>query len=275
MPTYVGEILSVPWYRDNRYGVEIEVEGWMHQDNPEYIGDPRGAGFVVTTDGSLRNEGAELVCNRACTRGELRGLQTMVQSFLSECDVSHRCSVHVHVNATHLDTQQLMSFILNYALLESYLYSVSNSKGRYENIYCPGLSDSSTCSILHDLVRDLHSGYLDDFLTRCRTYPKYTGINFSRFHDIGTVEIRIHGGTTNYGAILRWVGTLDKLLNYSKEHPVTSTPLSYVSQVLTKNPADFVYEVMGSSTGEDSTARRALSHYWWNGIANAIEIART
>lgn len=182
-------------------GLEIELEN--HREVPPSTVSRH---WNAILDNSLRNSGIEFV-NNAPKRGStlLNAIHTLFD-FIGTQDyrLSHRCSLHCHIDFRGADEDTLKKFFILYMLLEPALYTVS-SKDRYHNIYCPGLSHTT------EVIQQAAIGFYEGKIVQlARGWCKYTGINLHRLSDLGTVEIRTHHGSLDRDDVINWT----RILNY-------------------------------------------------------------
>ncbi len=195
----------------NRHvGIEVEVEGCDCLEMSDK--------WAVIGDGSLRNDGAEMVLRRPLAGAALsRAINDLAETFADNptLDASERTSVHVHVNVLDLSLEQVQNILLVYIATESALYKMGG-KSRYDNIYCPGVTSALEQM---PLMRKAMSSDNGDFLYACAHWCKYTGINFHSIYERGSIEFRAHEGTTDISRIRNWVNVLLTLVKYAEDTP--------------------------------------------------------
>lgn len=183
-------------------GLEIEVEQWQGAELPTTL----NKSWELIRDNSLRNEGVEFVMRKPKHSAYLIKAISEISSFLDShpFELSHRCSVHCHIDFRGADTDTLEKFFLLYMLLEPSLYTVS-SKDRYNNIYCPGITHTT------GLLQQAAIGFArEEWTMLSSSWNKYTGINLHPLISQGSVEIRTHQGTGSGEDLLLWT----RILNY-------------------------------------------------------------
>ena len=184
-------------------GLEVELEGY-HIDS-----DRVGNAWNVIRDNSLRNDGVEFVLRSPKQGQSLLNAITSLTQHLQERDysISHRCSVHCHIDFRGDTLETIRKFFKLYMLLEPSLYTMS-SKDRYMNIYCPGLTHAT-----QQIVQaGCHLYREEDLPSLVGGWSKYTGINLHSLSSLGTIEIRTHKGTASEEDLVKWV----RVLNYIK-----------------------------------------------------------
>lgn len=184
-------------------GLEVELEGY------HITSDRLGSSWNIIRDNSLRNNGAEFVLRNPKQGQSLLNAISELTTHLQDhsYSISHRCSVHCHIDFRGDTVETVRKFFKLYMLLEPSLYTIS-SKDRYMNIYCPGLSHAT-----HQLMWAGCRLYSEDGLVLlAQRWSKYTGINLHSLTSLGTIEIRTHKGTASEEDLVKWV----RVLNYIK-----------------------------------------------------------
>lgn len=256
-------------------GIEIEVENITNSLCPL-------AYWNVKTDGSLRNNGVELVSVPLQIKQVQLALEHAynVLTANNKPDFSNRTSVHIHVNCRDLTQNQIYNFILLYALFEKHFYSLAGNK-RMNSIFCVPLFRTNQLNVLDNVVYGLSPNW-----------HKYCGINLLPLYQnsvtqgYGTIEFRHLYGTSNQREILEWINDIlclrkyaceiskDDLLKNIKEMNTTSSYISLYSQVFAKgrkvlsNKKDFeecVSNIKRELFGDEylNTIKRSdQSDYW-------------
>lgn len=214
-------------------GIEVEVENYAPK-----LGELNRA-WNVTTDGSLRNNGAELVSKPFMAAHAPAMLNYLFNGYLSDqCFFGPRTSVHVHLNVQDLTKEQVFNIIMLYAVYERLLYKFAG-RGRQKNVYCVPLFD---CDLLVYMLE------LDD--ARVRSWSKYTGLNILPMMEYGTIEFRHMHGTTDVKKLCTWINLITRLKEFVKV-----TPTKRIREVIaqmndTFDFGGFMHEVFGDYAGE-------------------------
>lgn len=261
-------------------GIEIEVENITTSLHPLAYWD-------IKTDGSLRNNGVELVSVPLQIKQVQLALEHVynVLTANNKPDFSNRTSVHIHVNCRDLTQNQIYNFILLYALFEKHFYSLAGNK-RMNSIFCVPLFRTNQLNVLDNVVYGLSSNW-----------HKYCGINLLPLYQnqvtqgYGTIEFRHLYGTSNQREILEWINDImclrkyacevskDDLLKNIKEMNTTSSYISLYSQVFAKgrkvlsNKKDFeecVSNIKRELFGNEylNTVKRSDQSDYWVTINN-------
>lgn len=196
---YIGLIGKIPCRADSTYvGVEIELEGILDVQVPKST-------WIRTEDNSLKENGAEFVTIPI----QFKFLEVELERLfngIGVCNISSRCSVHVHLNCRDLTCNTLYSFILLYLIFEKSLYNFSG--GRWNNNFCIPLNFYP--QIAGEFVRGLDKNIIYD------VWYKYLGFNLSPIwggesKKFGTIEFRHMSGTTDTARIISWINLIVSL----------------------------------------------------------------
>ena len=200
----VGEQLGIGNLQDFRphatlvspdaLGVELELEGFTSRSTEEASRHLHPL-WTVTTDGSLRNGGVELITNGGLGGEQLHAAFERVASLLERInyDASWRCSTHMHINMRDFTVNQVVRFMLVYAACEPVLFAHCG-KFRYSSNFCVPIADS--LPFHKKLISRLYDNVVKSRAAAQNTV-KYTAMNFQPlFGDgrsrpaLGTVEFR-------------------------------------------------------------------------------------
>lgn len=186
-------------------GVEVEIEGAQRVHGQKY--------WRVEYDGSLR-DGVELVLREPLRGADLdyafRDLDKLFRVLEKERPIilSHRTSVHCHVDCRQYTADQVLSIILAYAAVEAALFNLAG-KYRYDNIYCPGLTACyKQVQDLSRLARGVQVGDTARFRRIVQTWEKYSCVNIGALATFGSIEFRALSGSTDVKRIRHWVDVL-------------------------------------------------------------------
>lgn len=204
-------------------GVEIETEG-CNLSKEEY-GDLLGPiGFNVVTDGSLRGNAFEFISLPMESQTALSCIREFYNlTKFAQDNYTDRCSVHVHVNCTDLEKEQVLGVALLYSVFEQILF---NFVGGYRdtNLYCIPWSH---CRNHVDLVYNT----MVDHDSTLRRWNKYTALNLLPLRTLGTMEFRHMHGTNDMNKLKTWINLIGAMFKYA-----TQTPLKDIEeQVLQLN----------------------------------------
>lgn len=196
-------------YKKGDVGIEIEVEGRNL---------PRGIGpWVAKQDGSLRGEAVEYVLRDPVLFKNVKSALELLSDWFNhdagtKLNMSHRTSVHVHLNCQRFFTQEIYNLICLYFLFEEFLISFCGTE-RNGNVYCLCATDAEYFPL--KVIDGLNSGlYLDNV---ANDDIRYSALNLKAIHDFGSVEFRSFRGTTSPNEISEWVTILEHLYRASLE----------------------------------------------------------
>jgi len=177
-------------------GVEVEVEG-IGRGLPGYYY------WTVTEDGSLKDNGVELVSPPLMGANIDYALAELEEFFKEPHRWSHRCSIHVHANVLPFSEDQVHTLAALYACLETLFFSMVESH-RKGNPYCYPITDLHPESVV-----------LGDAMLK---YCAFNIGNSCREH--GTVEFRHMNGSDDIRRIRRWIQLIVKLIGYVQKTPL-------------------------------------------------------
>lgn len=216
---------KVPLKEGIRYGVELEYEGSNDKLMSEYL-----PGWSLTGDDSLRNNGIEFVSHVTLPE-HLHTRLTNASKLVEEHNlIPHkRCGVHVHLNVTDLNIRQLMCVSTLYALIEPQIFQ-NFAPERTDNHFCvplyncENLLDAFRKDITH--LRNMEAGINAEMksnkyknmdigapgfeqvvisnLSCVSVCSKYAALNYKTLANLGTLEFRHLGATTDFLLIEAW-----------------------------------------------------------------------
>jgi len=200
-------------------GLELEIENWPPRDENLF------GGIRFASDGSLRNNGVEAITEPLPIRSVPHFLRAFFNHFgITENNYSERCSTHVHVNAQPMTFEQLSSLCLLYQTVERLLFQFIGNH-RDTNIFCvPWYQSGVTYSLVNNLENVKEVG---DF--PIQGWQKYSALNLLPLREQGTVEFRHLYGTCNVDTIMKWLGIIGKMVEFSMK-----TSLADVKEAIVK-----------------------------------------
>jgi hypothetical protein len=181
----------VPCYLPNRaFGVELETSkklecptGWKWK----YDGSVNGLEYL--SGPCLGKEGVKKITD-GC-----KSLSDPKES------VNQACGFHIHLNARDISETQLANFM---RFCHKYQGNILGfvAKSRHNGDYC---------RLLPSELADITGGSIADW---SNNNGRYFIVNSSSYYRRGTIEIRVHQGTTNHKKVLNWAELWLKLLNF-------------------------------------------------------------
>jgi len=191
-------------------GMECEIES-VANPNDQFLG------FVATDDGSLRNCGVEFISIPSTKPILLANFDKLHRELEFNCRAdafSPRTSTHVHINCRPLETHQVKTLVLLYALYEDFFFAMC-APGRRDNIHCVPLTETF-----------LPEHYKRDLKYLVERWHKYTALNLLPLTSLGTVEFRHMQGTDDLALIQEWLTTLENLWALSQRITLSEENLS-------------------------------------------------
>jgi hypothetical protein len=195
------------------YGIEIELE-----NVPNTLWEPGYYYWAVDGDGSLRNRGAEFRFRKPFDISRVGDALTELQDQLNlhpNVDASHRCGVHVHMDARDMSSKQIANLMLNYMMIEPSLFA-SLQGDRVSNNFCVPYFHSMDSA--HSLYRVFNNW---DAETLSLVASKYAALNAASYLEISTIEWRMFPAVLPVVGIAQWVGMIDDLKLTSLEKVMT------------------------------------------------------
>ena len=204
-------------------GVELEVEGVRHSQ-------PVPPLWREVPDDSLRNYGREYIFSEPLYGTGITDALMDMAIFMDKVqpDISYRCSVHVHLNVSDMDMEQLLTLLTLYLIFERTLVKYHGG-GREDNIFCiPYYKAPASMQSLVYLYKDAMAGellpnYVSDLLS---DFNKYSALNINAVLVHGSIEFRHMPGTTDMVEVFEWI----KMVQYLKKAALEGD-LDYMSLV--------------------------------------------
>lgn len=213
----------VECYLPNRqFSVELETSKKL--DNPK--------GWTSVTDGSV--SGLEYLSGPILGQSAIALIESGCAALNQDGPVvDARCGYHIHLNARDLSEEQVVKFLkLCFKYQDDVAKLVPKSRSFERNRYCARLPDRFGSNIpLEEMIYPRRDGYEESdhrrYMVESKKYKYYDGryfwANAHSYYYRGTVEIRLHSGTTLPERILNWAELWLKLLEYAVSPDVDST----------------------------------------------------
>jgi len=191
-------------------GLELETENVnTSADAASKMAKPYN--FVVENDGSLRGVAYEYISLPMRTEHCLSALTDFLAiNKFTDANYTDRCSVHVHVNCTDMQMEQISSLALLYTVMEDIMFEFVGGH-RDSNIYCIPWNQ---CRAHLDLVNK----FLGDPNTVLKRWNKYTALNMLPLAKQGTVEFRQMHGTADMKKLGVWINLIGSLFKWAKAY---------------------------------------------------------
>lgn len=208
-------------------GVEIEWEfGPPAELMAARMGDILATSWQRTMDGSLRN-GIELKSQPLVNWDRpVNRLRECVARYGNDIVLSHRCSVHVHLNFRTRSLNDCLAFLALYGVLEPLLDDFTGN--RSNNPYCVGITDGffDYSNMVQNIKTDIQNHSADELRRMAgnaeRANLKYSAVNFMPLIRFGTIEVRTLEGTKDIDRIEKWMQILTQLRKVATGETYTS-----------------------------------------------------
>jgi hypothetical protein len=200
-----------------KYGIELEVI--IDRDQVTRLSDKIRAGrlpYTIKHDGSVRSsdyekQGIEIACSRPLNYTQLERSSKALCRILrdTEASINKTCGFHLHMsNKRFYNQKNLKKIVYTWSAVEDILYS-TQPKSRYNNDFCKRVLQKyvgtgySMPKAKSELIRELHA------------IDRYYSLNLSAMGRHGTLEVRLHAGTTNSEKVLKWVELVMAIYDYA------------------------------------------------------------
>lgn len=197
-------------------GIELELENWQFGrglDNSLWTED---------TDGSLRNNGVELISKVLSGYRVSSALRVLTRSLDTQEPVANeRTSFHLHLDVLDLTLLEFRNLVFIMGAYEPLLLQLCAEHRRCNSFALPlshapavlqhlhrGMSEWSRYAWSHLISEGIFS--LDEY--------KYGALNFASIGVHGTVEFRMHQGTFNITEIKDWIQVLITFKDWAKRY---------------------------------------------------------
>lgn len=239
----------------DRVGIEVELE-YCNTDYAFRFFEETNPGFWnVTSDGSLKRDGLEFVFRRPWAGTNITKSLGLLDEFLSasKCKATPRTSIHAHIDVCNMKKGELYNLLMLYVIFERSLYGLVGPE-RWDNNNCLPVSEMP---VFAEAVNRLKAakGSLSYFKSYANSCGKYCGLNlsaiFARGHVAGayrgSLEFRMHQGTTNVKEIERWITILLRMKKYAMSGDFDVEKASHVFSEI--GPEAFTAKVFGDLAG--------------------------
>lgn len=246
-PKVEEHIIPEPYYTTGKtemvmpdlyVGLELEIEfpageqGRLREAGPQ---------FRIDNDGSLRNNGREIITLPLKTKF----VETLLERFyhvnnIGEGNYSDRTSTHVHMNVQDLTWDQLRTMALVYQVVERLLFNFVGHE-RVDNIFCvPWFQSGISVSILNKIKES--PGIVKQWM-------KYSALNLIPVSDQGTLEFRHLHGTCDVPLILNWINLLASIRRYAGERSFEDVKENILAMNTVSNYDLFMQDVFRDKVG--------------------------
>lgn len=276
MPT-LGKLLGMPENRRTydadtpllalrkcNTGLEFEAENVR---NPLPI-DVDEAGFwEQKADGSLRGAGMEYVLREPLFGNDLIKATRWLCDWASteRLEANYRTGLHVHIDCRNMDTAQLVTMVVLYALYEPIIYDWVGDD-REGSIFCMPFYKAE--GVLKEIVDAVNSK--DNIRLQAERIDRYAGLNLNALSRFGTVEWRHMKTTFNFERVRKWINICQSFKKYARANPLK--PVDLVDE-LSKSGTDKMFAgIVGSELAAEMWRWDSNHKVWRTGMAVAQEI---
>jgi hypothetical protein len=195
-------------------GVEMEISDFNKDTEPELEAVVRKWGAEIVDDGSVYGENPF----------ELRTAPAKGMKFIEQigeiCNVLKKgkaeandtCGLHVHVDARDFTPDDLIKVAAIWPKLENKFWNLTTAD-RKDGEWCPSWDYSLDKSLsLIEMYDDIKENLLE--------YGDRSSLNLQALEAHGTIENRMHHGTTSFSKIVRWAKLNDKFMTLVKDMSV-------------------------------------------------------
>ena len=215
---------------DTNIGIELEIENWMFGKGID------GALWAESHDGSLRNNGTELISTVLSGYRVISALRQLDRYLPEQSpDVNERTSFHLHLDILDLTMEEFQSLVYLMASFEPVLLQLCAEHRRCSSFALPLSHAPEVLRVLRDGFdhwpdygwKNLENNgllMLDDY--------KYGALNFAAIGVHGTVEFRMHQGTVSTAEIRDWIILCTSLKQWAKEFPTLESVSEATSGIL-------------------------------------------
>lgn len=183
--------------KDNYIGVELELISHMDRNtmNQEFINAKLAGNIHIKDDGSIRKESDEDNTHEVtilCKQSEYVSIIKRVCAVLNGvCNayVNNSCGMHVHFDARNRDAEKMFTNLVRLTPLLKQLVPHTRVDDVQALQYCALNVQEQMRESKHPTGRD----------------HRYQAVNPESYAKYKTIEVRLHGGTTNAAKIINWI----------------------------------------------------------------------
>jgi hypothetical protein len=234
--------VAAPRYPWGTYGIEVEAERLQRDAAASLMAGDLFAHPLLRamqtgywraiTDGSLRHNGVEFITSPVSFDDASRALRSLYAAMDEGLFApSVRTGIHVHINASTMNNEQMLNFMRAYVVLEPLLFRTVGAE-REQNIYCvPLYRADNERRLWNKLANELLSPRVDRAtLMRIqgvfRSFCKYSALNFESFLRLGTFEFRHAPTWGRLDEAQRWLRLVREVAHFTMPAGATLDDLS-------------------------------------------------
>lgn len=225
--------ISIKEHRGNRFGIELEIEGFntppgsSKMSASRYINpvelvkiSPESDCWYFVKDNSLRNNGGELVSSVLPIEHVEKAVNTLFVEMLPQMSAypraTHRCGTHIHMDVSDQTFDNILKFVLLYLLNEGFFYYISEDVSREDSNFCPPINSTQYALQLPLTFYRLRQAMLGQetyhsvFECLLDRWKKYTALNLLPVKQYGSIEFRHFPGTLSRKQVISWVNHINE-----------------------------------------------------------------
>lgn len=201
--------------------------------------------YIFGHDGSISGlgTGVEIKCARGISLGDLERTIPALCKILRDngVKVNSTCGYHIHMSHPSFttDVKLLQRIYYVWTAIEDVLIS-TQPKERYGSSY--------TQRILHNYVsvsdREKHDAHLDVNRFISNRSTRYVTLNVQSLRKYGTLECRLHTGTTNPEKILAWARLMTAIYTYAMMRYNVKEIDTLFDMIITDEKVDAVFNLL-------------------------------
>lgn len=177
--------------------------------------------WKVVTDTSVNHngvQGCEVVSPILSGEADLKTLLRVVQTFSDIAGVNQRCGLHVHVDATDLNSKKIRHIVGRYARFENEIDSFMPRWRRgSSNEFSGSLNSQLKLININPVYAD--KWYSEDPAHTCESLgSRFVKVNLESYERYKTIEFRQHSGTLNVDKVHNWVSFVLQFVEQSICH---------------------------------------------------------
>lgn len=275
--------------KSSRYiAVELEIAGARARESSEipFIHEVVSHwGGQIVSDGSLPPTGFEINTAPAVGLAFAQQMKDLTDALANQkAWVNTQCGMHTHIDSSDLGYDGLRNVLILYSHVEQALFSLL-PPSRRDNSYCRRLPREVTTILTkprHEFKERIND-YLYENKTNIRhgkrekgNARRYLAFNIHSWHYRGTIEFRMHHGTTNFKKIIGWTSLLARMMDKANskdfQNLLTMEPLQalfaiapdlnqYLRDRLASTGAEAPQTPTGNSTPIRSISIRNIERY--------------
>lgn len=237
--------------KEYRFGIELEC--FMDMDNaPAFHARVQvlpSNPFTIGVDGSISTDEYNQHTMEIRTNGgksyttltrSVKKLSDLCRKF--DVKVNTSCGFHLHVSNKRFFTQRnLKRIIMTWVALEDVMIA-TQPRSRFNNSYCR--------RYLKQYLEDNNNGRSvpkgkEALISEMGRNNRYYAMNLSALRKHGTIEIRLHAGTTDDKKIIAWVNLMLAVFEYALHSYNHTEVMALFNEQITDKKVEKVFQMLG------------------------------